>query len=128
MNLLEKLTTGSGPAVVREDQRGTAVFYPTFSVKNLHVVTMNPGASRGNHSHDQDEVICVLGGEHICEITVTEATGSNRRETAVAQLPLESFRIRGGLRHTVRNTGDHVFYLVCFLLGESTGEVSRTED
>lgn len=122
MNLIEKLVPGSDLPGMVQDERGIAAFYPTLSVQNLHVVSLNPGAVRGNHSHDQDEVMCVLGGEHICEITVAEATDPNMTETVVAELPLESYRIRGGLRHTVRNIGEKVFYLVCFLAGEPTDE------
>lgn len=122
MSLVEKLIPGSGSGVVEQDERGIATFYRAFSVQNLHVVTMNPGAVRGNHVHDEDEVMCILGGEHSCEITVEQATDPNRTETVVAELPLESYRIRSGLRHTVRNVGEKVFYLVCFLASEPADE------
>ena len=117
MQLIERLIPGEERVRVYQDSRGLAAFYSEFPVENLHIVSVNPGAVRGNHSHDQDEIICILGGGGMCEISV-ENESSGDKETVLIKHGIESYRIKAGLKHSVRNVGDNVFYLVCFLTGE----------
>jgi mannose-6-phosphate isomerase-like protein (cupin superfamily) len=117
VQLIERLIPGEEPVPVHRDSRGVAAFYSKFTVENLHVVSLNPDAVRGNHSHDQDEIICVLGGGGLCEISV-ENESSGGKETVLIQNNMESYWIKAGLKHTLRNVGNNVFYLVCFLTGE----------
>ena len=63
-----------------QDTRGGVVSFVNSVVENLHVATIKPGAVRGNHNHNRDEVICIMGGEGLCEIEVEDSqTGTKER-------------------------------------------------
>ncbi|OCC14652.1 hypothetical protein DBT_1967 [Dissulfuribacter thermophilus] len=95
------------------DERGFSVFFEKLSVNRLHVVSMNPGAKRGDHVHDETEIICVLGGRGLAEITLETL---RNREQFVVEEDYKVVEVPGGVRHTVKNKGDRVFYLVCFTI------------
>ena len=50
--MIEELTENTLP--VYKDKRGKVNHFGQFSVEELHVATMQPGAVRGNHIHDKD--------------------------------------------------------------------------
>jgi mannose-6-phosphate isomerase-like protein (cupin superfamily) len=89
--------------------------FGAFSGAGLHVASMQPGAIRGNHTHERDEIICIIGGSGVCEI----AAGG---EEIMIEGDLKAYRIKAGIRHTIRNTGNQKFYLVCFYLGDELSE------
>ena len=68
--LIEKLDENRVPLYI--DPRGSVKSFGRFSVKDLHIASMQPGAVRGNHSHLQAEVISVIDGSGICEIEVSD--------------------------------------------------------
>ena len=90
------------------------VSFTSGVAKNFHVASMKPGAVRGNHSHDCDEVICIMGGESICEIAV-EDSSSGTIERILVDENVKTFRFKAGVKHTVQNIGESEFYLCAFL-------------
>jgi len=79
---------------------------------NVHIVSMNPGAIRGNHKHIiQTEQVLIIGGP-VLFIAVDTETGE--RFERVFQ-PSEQLRIAAapGVAHAFKNIGDGVAYLLC---------------
>ena len=62
MNLIEELMDRSGSSGKMWDQRGITPVSPTFSLQKLHVISGIPAFLRGNHVHDENNVLCILGG------------------------------------------------------------------
>lgn len=111
--LIEKLDKTD--ATVYEDGRGWVRSFNRFSAKDLHLASMRPGAVRGNHSHHLSEVISVIDGGGICEIEVKDEA-SGKTEVIRVEDNEETYRISAGIKHTVRNLGDSIIYLVCFYI------------
>ncbi len=105
-------------AIVKVDERGKAVDFRQMLLAELHVVTVEPGACRGNHVHDKDEIICVMGGHDKCEIIAECETPSNK-EGIIVENNLSIYKISAGIRHSVKDIGDSTFYLVCFYISHS---------
>lgn len=105
------------------DDRGEVGNFGGFSVQGLHVVTMQPGAARGNHTHHRNEIICVVGGAETCEIVGQNLLTGNT-ERVVVEGNLRGFRIKAGIKHTIKNTGSKPFYLVCFYEAASKSSAS----
>lgn len=95
------------------DERGQVRDFRALQVEGLHVATVEPGAARGGHVHDRDEILCVAGGRGICEIMVSDGV-SGAADAIVVSGDVKAYRIRAGVKHVVRNTGSQRFYLVCF--------------
>ena len=74
--LIEKLDDKYAP--IFKDDRGRVINFGSFQVKDLHVASMKLGTVRGNHVHDRDEIICIIGGKGICEISVEDNLGGRR--------------------------------------------------
>lgn len=83
-SLIEKLNEKIVP--LYEDVRGNVRSFVNFSVKDLHIASMLPDTVRGNHTLEKAEVICVIGGDGICEIEVLhEASGESNKDTCWRQ-------------------------------------------
>jgi len=95
------------------DERGVVADLSGFCIRGLHVVTMEPGALRGNHMHDRDEIVCVVGGGAKCELTGEDQI-SGECQRIIVEGNLKTYRINAGVKHTFRNFGVDTFYLVCF--------------
>jgi quercetin dioxygenase-like cupin family protein len=112
-----------GPGMIEEldetwmptyrDERGQTGDFRAFRVEGLHVVTMEPGAVRGNHAHDRDEILCILGGSEVCEVFATDEVSGMTKRIVVAG-DLRAYRIKAGIKHLVTNMGSEPFYLICF--------------
>jgi quercetin dioxygenase-like cupin family protein len=103
---------------VRTDNRGSVMDLRHFAsgrLNGLHIAEMKPGAVRGNHVHDKDEIISVIGGAGICEIRV-EDTISMQKESLIVDKDMVVYRIKAGINHTVVNKGKSSFYIVCFYI------------
>jgi len=83
---------------------------PPAQIANVHVVSMKPGAIRGNHRHRvQTEWIVVCGGP--CRVTIDD----DRRqfnELHDGNKPL-LLSLPPGTAHAVQYLGDGEAYLVC---------------
>ncbi len=79
---------------------------------NIHVVSIEPGAIRGNHRHfAQTERALIIGGP--C-LFVAQDTATGERFERIFQ-PGELFRIEAapGVAHGFKNVGRDVVYLLC---------------
>lgn len=74
------------------DERGVNVSFSVGEIGNLHVASVKPGAVRGNHSHDLDEVICIMAGQGICEIEVENRT-EGVKEKVLVDSEMKTYRI-----------------------------------
>ncbi len=99
---------------IGKDRRGNVISFIDEAQHNPHIASVNPGAIRGNHVHDQDEVICFMGGADICEISL-ENPVSGEKEQFLVDETIKTYRFRAGIKHTVKNIGDNEFYLFAFL-------------
>lgn len=111
IQIVEEL--GSRVVPIFSDRRGKVGDFGDFLAQGLHVVTMQPGAVRGNHVHNQNEIICVLGGDGICEI-IPQDQISGETANIVVEGDLKTYRIKAGIKHTLKNAGKSTFYLICF--------------
>ena len=100
-------------ASVSFDDRGEVINFGSFQVKDLHVASMKPHTMRGDHVHDRDEIICIMGGSGICEIVV-EDRKDGIKEKVMVDGGLMKFLVKAGVKHTVFNTGEKAFYLIAF--------------
>lgn len=115
MALLEVLEENERDIVyAAQDERGIAVAFANGGRENLHVASLKAGAIRGNHTHDGDETLCIMGGREICELVV-EDTVSGIQEIVQVHENISTYRIKAGLKHTVQNIGGKDFYLISFL-------------
>jgi len=96
-----------------EDGRGKVADLKDFFVEGLHLVELKAGSVRGNHVHQKDEVLCVIGGTGRCEI-IAEDQISGKEQHLIVEGDLKTYRIRAGLKHTIKNFSREPFYLVCF--------------
>ena len=100
------------PFVIKDlsDERGFS-FALEAGLENFHIVSIRPGRIRGDHFHDYDEVVIVLGGKGIAQIEMGEDLSKKRFVVDNAFFPI---LFPASVRHVIRNVGDQDFYLVCF--------------
>lgn len=94
----------------RSDERGFS-FALDVGLKDFHVVSIRPGKIRGNHSHEYNEVVIVLGGKGIAEIEIGEDMD---KRSFIVESDFYTTLFPAFIRHMIRNIGDQDFYLVCF--------------
>ncbi len=79
-------------------------------VKNIHLVSMQPGTIRGNHVHErQSEWVVTFGGR--CLAAALDAQG-RREERVFGPDELVLIEIPPGVPHAFKNTGREVGYLL----------------
>lgn len=98
---------------IYRDERGEIFDFASFQAQRLHLVSMEAGAVRGNHVHDQDEIVCVIGGDAKCEMSGEDQI-SGECERVIVKGNLKAYKIKAGVKHTIRNVRLDTFYLVCF--------------
>ena len=88
----------------------TSEILSSGEVKNIHLVSMQPGTVRGNHVHHrQVEKVIVFGGR--CLLVVEDDSG-RREETTIESNQFILFEIPPGIAHVFKNIGDDVMYLL----------------
>ena len=113
--MLDELTEKQVSTYV--DERGKVWDFASFPMEALHVVTMEPCAVRGNHTHDKDEIICVIGSKSTCEIDTLDDI-SGKEEKTIVQSDVQIYKVKAGVRHWVKNIGTDTFYLMVFLVND----------
>jgi quercetin dioxygenase-like cupin family protein len=101
-----------------EDARGwgmrpmEAAGFPGGAAGNVHLVSLTPGAVRGNHTHDAPEWVVLFGGEmevhHRCP-----PDGPLQVEKLDGGKPV-LLEIPAGTPHAFINTGSGTAYLMAF--------------
>ena len=80
---------------------------------DYHVVSVKPGAVRGNHSHiSATEWILVFGG--VAKVIWRSGETGSIRETTTAETGPELFEVSPGVEHAVVNCSEHDIFLVSF--------------
>jgi len=80
---------------------------------NLHLVSLKPGAVRGNHFHQyQNEVICVFGSR--CKVAAVNNKTGEREEETIEENKQVLLKIPTNVTHAVKNIGDKTLYLLCY--------------
>ena len=81
-------------------------------VKNVHLVSLEPGTVRGNHVHrKQLEHVMVFGGR--CLIAAEDEKGV-REEMVVEADDLMLFEIQPHIRHAFKNIGERTMFLIAY--------------
>ena len=79
---------------------------------NVHVVSLTPGAVRGNHLHDAPEWVVLFGGEMEVHHR-SSPTGPLQVEKLAGSKPV-LLEIPAGVPHAFINTGSGMAYLMAF--------------
>lgn len=90
-------------------------FYPEFpdNLNHVHIVSMEPGAIRGNHYHRvQTEAVCVLGA-NIQVMAFKKDTGERHEQVTGDDTP-SLFVISPNVTHAFFNPSNQAGHLVCF--------------
>jgi dTDP-4-dehydrorhamnose 3,5-epimerase-like enzyme len=88
-------------------------------IKNLHVVSLQPGVVRGDHYHKlQLEFLVLMGGK--VEVK-WQAPGEEARHsrTVDTQSPV-LLRVPPNVVHSIKNVSDEVVYVICYSQSERT--------
>ena len=104
------------------DERGFSLFFGNFPVEKFHMASIEPGAVRGDHVHAYDEILCVIGGEEVAEISLKNLEVSSR---VIVQDEYHVIRIPAGVRHKIKNVGNRCFYLVGFSIKNKAEDHGR---
>jgi oxalate decarboxylase/phosphoglucose isomerase-like protein (cupin superfamily) len=95
----------------RSDERGFSFSLDDLPLSDFHIVSMRPGKRRGDHVHDYTEVACIIGGTGSAEVIIEQEEGTSRL-TVDQDFFVVTFQ--AGVSHTIYNSGEKEFYLVCF--------------
>lgn len=102
------------------DARGWTVFprwLPEVApggARNIHLVSLAPGAVRGNHEHPgSTEWMLVSGGPALLLWRGPEASSPVREMQVEGDGPA-LFEIPPGVAHAIVSRGDHLIYALCF--------------
>ncbi len=89
------------------DERGFSFGVEGLGPKNLHVVSIRPGFSRGDHFHEYTEAALIIGGKDAALVEVGDERFIVKEEFRPVLFP-------PFVRHRIENIGNKEFYLVCF--------------
>ena len=104
---------------IKTDERGWVIEplctedLASGKIRNIHIVSMEPGAVRGNHYHlNRTEYTVIIGFP--CEFMVLDRrTQETESLTKSYEKPL-LLKIPPNVTHTFKNPGDHIIYLICY--------------
>ncbi len=83
------------------------------SLGNVHIVSLAPGAVRGNHCHTKaTEWILIFGGPSLIAWQVSDDDLIN--EINIKDDQPELFEIPPNIEHAVKNNSNHDIYLISF--------------
>ncbi len=82
-------------------------------VCDVHMVSMKPGAIRGNHHHvHKTENILVIGGT--CRLVAVDNKTEMKEEKTIEKNSKVLLVIPPNVTHAIENIGDEVAYLLCY--------------
>ena len=82
-------------------------------ISDIHMVSMKPGAIRGNHYHiNKTENILIIGST--CRVLVEDNNTKEKEEKILESNERLLLVIPHGVTHAVENIGNEVSYLLCF--------------
>lgn len=87
--------------------------FGTRGPQNVHLVSVEPGAVRGNHYHArQHEYLCLIGGR--ARIVVVDRATNVREEVEVSCREPLLLEAPPNVIHAVKNVGDAPLFLLCY--------------
>ena len=82
-------------------------------ISDIHMVSMKPGAIRGNHYHvHKTENILIIGSA--CRMLVVDNNTKEKEEKIIENSDKMLFVIPPDVTHAIENIGNEVSYLFCF--------------
>lgn len=85
----------------------------TGGVDNVHIVSLEPGAVRGNHIHRrQTECIFIMGGP--CRIVAKDPESGEELSLNTSPGDVRLFRVQPGIAHAFKNIGTTPAYALCY--------------
>ncbi len=82
-------------------------------ISDIHMVSMKPGAIRGNHYHvNKTENILIIGST--CRVLVVDNNTKEKEEKIIENSDKMLFVIPSDVTHAIENIGNEVSYLFCF--------------
>ncbi len=85
----------------------------TGKIKDIHIVSMRPGAIRGNHYHAyKTEHIFVMGST--CRVVVMDNNTKEREEEIIEHNKKALLVIPPHVTHAIENVGYEISYLLCY--------------
>ena len=85
----------------------------TSKIKDIHIVSMRPGAIRGNHYHAyKTEHIFVIGST--CRVVVMDNNTKEKEEKIIEHNKNTLLVIPPHVTHAIENIGNEMSYLLCY--------------
>lgn len=82
-------------------------------VQNIHIVSMEPGAQRGNHIHRvQTEHIFIMGGP--CLVAACDPETQERIDMVVQPGEVILFRAAPGIAHVFKSQAQTTVFALCY--------------
>ena len=82
-------------------------------ISDIHMVSMKPGAIRGNHYHvNKTENIFIMGST--CRVLAIDNNTKEKEEKIIEDNDKILFIIPPDVTHAIENIGNEVSYLFCF--------------
>ncbi len=82
-------------------------------ISDIHMVSMKPGAIRGNHYHvNKTENILIIGST--CRMLVVDNNTKEKEEKILENNEKTMFVIPPDVTHAIENVGNEISYLLCF--------------
>ncbi len=95
----------------------------TGKIKDIHMVSMRPGAIRGNHYHAyKTEHIFVMGST--CRVVVMDNNTKEREEEIIGHNKKALLVIPPHVTHAIENIGNEMSYLLCYSKAEEDLDMS----
>jgi len=113
---------------LREDERGfvlnlfSEIQAASGEIREFHVCSLNKGAVRGNHYHENaEEYILVLGGE--ARLALKNPDEINKTERWIKGETVELLKINRNTAHAIRNEGETPLYILCFYVSKDPVDI-----
>ncbi len=82
-------------------------------ISDVHIVSMKPGAIRGNHYHvHKTEYILVIGST--CRVVAIDNNTKKKEEKTIENNSKILLVISPNVTHAIENIGNEVSYLLCY--------------
>ena len=92
-------------------------------IKDIHMVSMRPGAIRGNHYHVyKTEHIFIMGST--CRVVVMDNNTKEREEEIIGHNKKALLVIPPHVTHAIENIGNEMSYLLCYSKAEEDLDMS----
>lgn len=82
-------------------------------ISDVHIVSMKPGAIRGNHYHaHKTEYILIIGST--CRVVAIDNNTKKKEEKTIEDNSKILLVISPNVTHSIENIGNEISYLLCY--------------